>query len=313
VATAEPRPGGGELHRWYAIATTFVAPATLVSALLFYFGYVSSRAQYAYFGVDVDTLGLGTRDYVMRSPQVLLVPALVLTLGGAGLLVVHHVMRRRRLPSTALRVGVGAAGVLLLGGLVLLFGFRWFGDHRAYGVVTPASIAAGVALAVELARWHARDTGGPGLRPGVWLLTLLAIGTSLFWLTATVAESSGLGVARRSARQLDRLPMVILDTQERLYLTDGVVRETALPTDAGQVFRYRYRGLHLLVQGEDRMLLVPERWTPNNSTLLVPLDGSVRVQFRFVDQPPTGSGHPPPPVARPGEQGGGQATPLLRG
>jgi hypothetical protein len=45
-----------------------------VKALPFYFGYVSARAQYAYFGVDVDVLGLGTRDYVMRSPQGLLVP-----------------------------------------------------------------------------------------------------------------------------------------------------------------------------------------------------------------------------------------------
>ena len=50
---------------------------TLVSALLFYFGYVSARSQYEYFGIDVDTIGLSTQDYVMRSPQPLLVPLLV--------------------------------------------------------------------------------------------------------------------------------------------------------------------------------------------------------------------------------------------
>jgi hypothetical protein len=33
------------------------------------------------------------------------------------------------------------------------------------------------------------------------------------------------------------------------------------------------------------MFLVPERWTPSDSTYLVPL-GDVRVRFRFVDQPP---------------------------
>src|ERR1051326_9200467 len=82
-------------ERWYKVATSFVAPATFVTALLFYFGYVSSRSQYAYFGVDVDTIGLSTQDYVMRSPQPLLVPLLVLTLGGAGLLALNATIRGR--------------------------------------------------------------------------------------------------------------------------------------------------------------------------------------------------------------------------
>ena len=63
-----------------SFAAGIVAPITVVGALLFYFGYVSARAQYEYFGIDVDTIGLSTQDYVMRSPQPLLVPLLVLTL-----------------------------------------------------------------------------------------------------------------------------------------------------------------------------------------------------------------------------------------
>jgi hypothetical protein len=31
---------------------------------------------------------------------------------------------------------------------------------------------------------------------------------------------------------------------------------------------------------------VPERWSPSNSTIRVPLDDSVRVQFRFVNREP---------------------------
>lgn len=50
-----------------SVATTVIAPATMLSASLFYFGYVSSRAQHEYFGLDVDTIGLSTQDYVMRS------------------------------------------------------------------------------------------------------------------------------------------------------------------------------------------------------------------------------------------------------
>jgi hypothetical protein len=66
-------------ERWVSLAAGIVAPVTLSTALLFYFGYVSARSQYEYFGIDVDTIGLSTQDYVMRSPQPLLVPLLVLT------------------------------------------------------------------------------------------------------------------------------------------------------------------------------------------------------------------------------------------
>src|SRR5215207_4454572 len=60
--------------KWLSLGGSIIAPATLITTLLFYFGYVSSRAQYDYFGVDVDTIGLTTQDYVVRSPQPLLVP-----------------------------------------------------------------------------------------------------------------------------------------------------------------------------------------------------------------------------------------------
>src|SRR3954468_7234019 len=91
-------------ERWYRVATSFVAPATFVTALLFYFGYVSSRAQYAYFGVDVDTIGLSTRDFVMRSPQPLLTPLLALLVVAAVAARATASIRRR---VDAARVGTG--------------------------------------------------------------------------------------------------------------------------------------------------------------------------------------------------------------
>lgn len=103
-ASEEAHPGGvpqagTTLQRWYGFATSFVAPATFLSALLFYFGYVSSRAQYAYFGVDVDTIGLGTRDFVMRSPQALLAPLLLIALAGTGLVLLQQRLARLEIES----------------------------------------------------------------------------------------------------------------------------------------------------------------------------------------------------------------------
>jgi hypothetical protein len=95
-----------------------------------------------------------------------------------------------------------------------------------------------------------------------------------------------MGFAQERALNLDELPSVILDTKERLYLTSPGLNEVVLPPSAGQTFHYRYRRLRLLIQGDNRMFLVPERWSPSNSTLLVRLDPTVRVQFQFINQPP---------------------------
>jgi len=123
-------------------------------------------------------------------------------------------------------------------------------------------------------------------RPAVSVFILVAVAASIFWATATVAQWSGTGLAQSQAERLNDLPSVILDTKERLYLTSPGLSEVALPPAPGQTFRYRYRHLRLLIQGNDRMFLVPDRWSPSNSTLLVRLDPSVRMQFQFINQPP---------------------------
>src|ERR687884_2215169 len=86
---------GTRLERLISWAASVVAPLSVLTAVLFYFGYASSYAEYAYFGLDVDTIGLSTQDYVMRSPQPLLTPLLVLTLLGIGAVLLHAEIRRR--------------------------------------------------------------------------------------------------------------------------------------------------------------------------------------------------------------------------
>jgi hypothetical protein len=294
-----------------------------VSTLLFYFGYVSSRSQYKYFGIDVDTIGLSTQDYVMRSPQPLLVPLLVLTLLAAGFLVVHAAIRKRiaialAIQSTTrveyirrvLRVAVTVGLIVLGSGVVLLFAYPIFRNWPLYSLVTPLLFTIGAGLVAYASRITdllksprkqvpaTTDTPGPTpatpvdpysaqlLRRTVGVLIYVVMAASIFWATATIAEWSGRGLAQDTARHLDRLPWVILDTKEQLFLRSPGVMETALPASAGQTFRYRYRGLRLLIVGQNRMLLVPEKWSASDSTLLMPLDGSVRVQFQFQNQPP---------------------------
>ncbi|MDX6327068.1 MAG: hypothetical protein QOK15_3422 [Nocardioidaceae bacterium] len=271
-------------ERLYALATNFVAPATFLTAVLFYYGYVSSRAEYRYYGLDVDTIGLSTRDYVMRSPQPLLVPLLLIPAVGAGLVALSRVLRRRvplDLLPAATWVSAGVVGV----GLLVLLGYAWLGGWPYYPMVTPLVLAAGLLGLV----WCWRRVGG---NPTAVVLALVAVAVCVFWATATLAQWTGLGAAQRTARNLDQLPAVVMDTRDRLYLgttQDAGVVETDLRTvpgaDKDATYRYRYRGLRLLIQSGDRMFLVPDHWTPSDSTLLVPA-GDVRVRFRFVNDPP---------------------------
>jgi hypothetical protein len=329
---SEDRSSIERLERLVTSGVIVVAPVTVLSALLFYFGYVSSRSQYEYFGIDVDTIGLGTRDYVMRSPQPLLMPLLALALVGIGLLVVHTSVRRRVGTAVAgmaeedparaaeaagvvgsakhLARGAVVAGSAVLGiGIALLFSYAQLRDWAFYNLVTPLMITVGTALIAYgsrvqdlIRRWSAPPTSdvvavpiAPSLRYGhrsellrraSRLLLYLVITAGIFWTTATVAQWSGRGLAQYQAQHLDQLPSVILDTKERLFLRSPGIEETQLPASQGQTFHYRYRNLRLLIHGNDRMFLVPNQWSASDTTLVVVLDGSVRVQFQFQNEPP---------------------------
>jgi hypothetical protein len=340
---ADDRSAGAQLEQWVSLVATIAAPVTVLGAVLFYFGYVSSASEYAYFGINVDTVGLSTQSYIMRSPQTLLVPLLVLTLLSAGFLTLNAAVRRRitsavadtAVADTAVADTADAAEpdaspahrvehiqhmaqrsripglALLIVGVILLFTYSYMRDWALYGLVTPLLIGFGAAVIAYVSRVLsflqrlqeqqkraiAEGTGIAGPAPAhanssvlarrtTAVLIYVAIAASIFWITATVAQWSGRGLAEYAAVNFDTLPRVILDTKEQLFLRDPGVIVTQLPPSQGQTFHYRYRGLRLLIEGQDRMFLVPDDWSPSDSTLIVPLDGSVRVQFQFQNQPP---------------------------
>ena len=309
MADEEASAEAGRVERLISWGASVVAPLSVLTAVLFYFGYASSRAQFEYFGVDVDTIGLSTQDYVMRSPQALLTPLLVLVLIGVGVAVGTDVFRRRVQAATVASADsdesvagqgrerlaeldrsfrlVGLAGWCLLAvGALLLLGYALLKDWTPYPLVTPLVMGIGAGLAL----WSARIRGliRPEARPriGVVLALSLVLVTDVFWATATVAQWSGRGSAQQLALHLDGLPTVIVDTRERLNTVSPTIKETALPASEAQTFHYRYRGLHLLIQGKDRLFLVPGAWSPSDFTLMLPMDGSVRLQFQFENSRP---------------------------
>jgi hypothetical protein len=273
--------------------SSVVAPITLISAILFYFGYVYTTTEYGYFGLDVDTIGLSTQEFIMRSPGPLLTPLLGAGLIAAVVAVGHAAVRRRIEAATAsapwrlsrfrrvARVCALLSGVALGAGGALVVGYGLASRLLPlYSLVTPAVLALGAAAGAYAVKLGRVLDGPPRRVATVGLYAVLT--TSLLWATATLAEYAGLGAAVALGQQLTTArPSVVLDTKERLYLTTMTVEERALPAGGeDQAFRFRYRNLRLLIQGEDRLFLVPSPWDRGDPTLVVPMDGEVRVWFQ---------------------------------
>ena len=82
-------------------------------------------------------------------------------------------------------------------------------------------------------------------------------------------------------------PALILESRQRLAgpppgITETVLdagRGTAGGTSADAAFPYRYEGLRLLLASGGRLFLVPERWTAESRTTVVPYGAEVRIQL----------------------------------
>jgi hypothetical protein len=300
-AEAPPERGLG-FEKWMGFLSSFVAPLTLVTALLFYFGYVSTREFFRYFGIDVDIIGLSSQEFVMRSPGALFIPVMVLLLLAAGLMVGHRRLRRhvetlapeprRRLIAIIAWTGIG----FLLAGLALAFLMPLFDGWGEAQLLAPLALAIGAGLTAYAAS-TVRALGGTGIGRGVVVILVLVLVAGTFWSTATVAQWWGLGQARALAADLRTLPAVVLDTKERLHPGNADIEFRKLggaasaPADGEEpppTFGYRYYGLRLLAQGSGRLYLVPDQWSADASTIVVPY-GDVRVRFRFLpdEDPPT--------------------------
>lgn len=298
---AKPERGLG-FEKWMGFLSSFVAPFSLITALLFYFGYVSTREFFRYFGIDVDIIGLSSQEFVMRSPGALFIPVMILLLVAAGLIVGHRRLRRhieglqsgRQRAVIAVIAWTGIA--FLLAGLAMAFLIPLLGGWDYAQLLTPLFLAIGAGLAGYAAS-TVRALGGSGIGRSVVVILVLVLVAGTFWSTATIAQWWGRGQARALASDLTTLPAVVLDTKERLYPGNDEIGFLQLgeapPAAEGEdspdppTFGYRYFGLRLLAQGGGRLYLVPDEWSADASTIVIPYD-DVRVRFRFLpdEDPP---------------------------
>ena len=292
------RPAGGDgepdgspfegLPQLTRLLGTIVAPTTLLTALLFYFGWSHAFWYYDYFGVNATLLGLTTRDYVQKSLDGLFVPMLVVAC--AGLLVLWgHALLRARLGAGArpgvLRVlipAVAATGLVLVAAALVSVFVATPLSRRLVG--TPLTLAAGVLLLVYAVHLWRMSGGGSARRASwvavaEWAAVFMLVGLSLFWAASDYSASVGVSRARRTVARLPTYPSVVVYSERSLSLRAPGVRETRC-RDPEAAYRYRYDGLTLALQSGDQFLFLPRRWTAADGVaLLIPRSDALRLEF----------------------------------
>lgn len=280
------------------LLASIVAPTTLFTGLLFYFGWAHAYWFFYHFGIDSTLLGLTTQDYLLRSVDALFVPLTVLATLWLLVLWGHVTLRSRLVASyrvdllRLLARAFVAGGLALFGiGMMGIFSETIFEVHR---VVSPFSLASGVLL-VAYSSYLKRTADGleSGRRrrsePDLMMLiqsagVFLLVALSLFWAATDYAAAVGGSRARQFEAELQGYPSAVLYSSSSLGLdAPGVEELICGPRDAA--YRYRYEGLKLLLRAQDHYFFLPEAWSPSKgAAIVIPQSDAVRLEF-FVASP----------------------------
>jgi hypothetical protein len=278
---------------------TVVAPTTLLTGLLFYFGQMYVAGYCRYFGVNFTTLDLSVRDYLTRSVEGIFLP---LVLAAALALIVLWLVRvvfqlldeptRERVLRTGLPIGAAlGAALIALAAVALAFGGTVGDTAPELGGL---SLTAGViAVTVSVPRLLDRHRSGDvpaTLRAEVavaeWTAAFVLASVGLFWAVGSYATGIGTGRAEEMAAALPVWPDTVLYSEHDLALHGPGITETACAGQASS-FPYRYDGLKLVLQSGGQYFFLPAGWTTaDGAALVLPRTDSLRLEFTAAGPAP---------------------------
>ncbi len=263
---------------------TVVGPTTLLTALLFYFGWVWTDAESRYLGLDESLLGFSTSDYLLRSTSAAFLPLIVVLLVA---LLGHWLQGAvgRRLTTAddrswrALRAVVAVTGATLLALAVITVLWR---DDSGNNLFTPFAFASGTMLVGAAVRINAvgdeRRTvrSIPTASVANATITILVIASCLFWEVSIYARDRGTRAGEALIAGLACRPDAALFSELPLPVdTPGVTRTAVSATI------FRYDGLKLLLHASGKYFLVHANWSIDDGRTVVVNDSTASlVEFR---------------------------------
>jgi hypothetical protein len=289
-SSIEPTPGetaSNPLQELPTILKVFgkvVAPATLVTALLIFFGWSRTTALFGWFGIDPTSLGFSSTDYLLTSQDGLFVPGAVIALLVLVMTWALNLVRRSGHGSVVRAAWVAPAAaalgaVLATNGVLGLFGGGLFADSLA---VAPLCLVLGVTLlSVAGHTVHARRlsySGGAGIAELTALSIVMAM--ALFWAAGDYSAAVGRGRAAELAASLSQRPQVVLYSDKALGITAAGVQTLRCVGDSA-AYRYRYSGLVLLLNSNGQYIFLPKGWNRRTgSAIAVPKSEQIRLDYR---------------------------------
>jgi hypothetical protein len=280
---------------------------TLLTAIMFYFGWRRTDVQARLMSADVSLFGFSTQDYVLRSISSLYLPVLVVFGLGLGWLWLHAQVVRvlqavRTSPRRSQTVAMWMLGIAVAGMLIalwcLLFTLvvglpspptvvEWLGDRlRTRQWVIPLVLII-ATLTAAYAWWIYRQLQGnrDDARP-LWqtllpvVLTSGAVLVAAFWMLEEYAEGVGRGYVVELSRTVDRLPRTVVISPTPLGIMASGVAEERIGEPGSEEVRYRTTGLRLLARSGGKVLLVHDGWAPGDGTVIV-LPDSDQLSWQF--------------------------------
>lgn len=251
---------------------------TLLTALLFWFGFLYSNVFFGYFRVHLTVLDQSTTDILARGVDGLFQPLAALAFATLLALIVVRYLRvrlRERAWRAVLRYSTPIAAAT---GLVLIVSAGFIAldpaPFRQYLGLPGLGWAIGVLLVFFA--WRQR-IGRPGAAETGIVVLLVVIG--LFWSVSDYSTAVGTQRAAEVEASVPELPNLLLYSEKSLNLTaEGVHQSTCHQTDA--TYRYRYDGLKLLLRSGGQYILVPANWTwARGTTIVLPKTDSLRLEF----------------------------------
>jgi hypothetical protein len=294
----------------FSVLGALGAIITVVTAIMFYFGWRRSDVQARVMGIDVSLFGYSSQDYVLRSLSSLYLPLLVLSGVALGWLRLHQRVVRavsdpegmpaRHRPAVrawTLGMAVGAAALAvscvlfaLLAGLTPRpIGVGWLANRLQDSQwAVPLVIVVATLTAAYVGWIHRRLQPVRETRPRLplWQTVLPAVLVggavvlSTFWLLEEYASAVGRGYAQQLANTVDRLSRTVVISPRPLgIVAPGVHEERVGAPDSPAVF-YRTTGLRLLARSGGKVLLVHDGWNPTTGTVIVlPDSDDLRWEF----------------------------------
>jgi hypothetical protein len=265
-----------------------LANVTVITALLYYFGWRRTATQDYRLGLDPEIFGLTTQDYVLRSVGPVL--RLLAVLGVAAMVAVYLDrwlwQRARRVGSAdravkvALRFCAVAWFVLPVVALALN---RLFPTNGSFYIAFPLVIAAGILLLLYrghlLRELHVSEPATSGRFVLERTAAATIAGVALFWAASNYAEVDGHRAAESFLANFRQQGGVVVYSEKSLSL--GKAGEERL-TARDSAYRYRYTDLWLVTRAGGHYFLVRDDWRPGDGTFIMLADDDRSIRLEFV-------------------------------